>query len=143
METDARERLRAQLVRHEGLRLKPYLDTVGKLTIGIGRNLHDVGITVDEAHYLLSGDLEQVVTGLLSRYPWFSALDSVRQAVLVNMGFNLGLGGLASFTRTLAAVEHRQYGQAADFMMDSKWARQVGARAGELAAQMKTGKWQP
>ncbi len=138
-----RERLRAQLVRHEGLRLKAYIDTVGKLTIGYGRNLDDVGITTDEAHYLLSGDLDRVIRGLTARYPWFVDLDPVRQAVIVNMGYNMGLGKLATFVRMLAAVSHKQYGQASDEMIDSDWHKQVGVRAVELAAQMRTGTWPP
>lgn len=137
-----RERLRAQLVRHEGLKLKLYIDTVGKVTIGIGRNIEDVGITTDEAHYLLSNDIDQAIRGLTARYPWFVDLDPVRQAVLVNMAF-MGLGKLAGFVKMLAAVSHKQYGLASDEMIASKWAGQVGSRAGELAAQMRTGKWQP
>jgi len=137
-----RERLRAQLVRHEAMKLKPYVDTVGKLTIGVGRNLDDVGITVDEANYLLSNDIDRVIRGLTVRYPWFVGLDPVRQSVLVNMAFNLGLAGLATFTRTLGSVERQQYGLASGQMLESKWARQVGSRAGELAAMMRTGTWQ-
>lgn len=138
-----RERLRAQLERHEGLRLKPYLDTVMKMTIGYGRNLDDVGITQDEAHYLLSGDIDRVIRGLTARYPWFVDLDPVRQAVLVNMGFNLGLGRLSLFLKMLTAVKNKQYGLASDEMIDSAWHTQVGGRAGELAAQMRTGTWNP
>lgn len=138
-----RARLRAQLKRHEGVRLKPYRDTVGKLTIGYGRNLDDVGVAQHEADYLLSGDIDRAVKGLVARYPsWFPQLDPVRQAVLVNMAFNLGLSRLAGFTRTLACVARGQYGEASDHMLDSKWAQQVHHRAVELAAQMRTGEWQ-
>jgi lysozyme len=138
-----RSQLRAQLTRHEGLRLKAYRDTVGKLTIGVGRNLDDVGITDHEAAYLLSGDIDRAVRGLFARYPaWFPKLDPVRQAVLVNMAFNLGLTGLAGFRRTLDCVARGQYGEASDAMLESKWADQVGQRAVELAAQMRTGAWQ-
>lgn len=142
MSTADRMKLAAQLQRHEALKLKPYVDTVGKLTIGIGRNLDDTGITEAEALYLLEGDIDRVTRGLVARYPtWFPELDPVRQAVLVNMGFNLGLGGLASFTKMLAAIAAKQYGQASDEMIVSKWAQQTGHRAGELAAQMRTGQW--
>lgn len=137
-----RDRLRDQLVRHEALRLRPYVDTVGKLTIGVGRNLDDTGITPDEAMYLLSGDIDRATRGLVARYPnWFPALDPVRQAVLVNMAFNLGQAGLASFTHTLASIARGEYVQAASQILESKWARQVGARARELSAQMRTGEW--
>ena len=138
-----RAKLRAQLTRHEGLRLKAYRDTVGKLTIGIGRNLDDVGIAVDEADYLLTNDIDRAVRGLVARYPaWFPKLDPVRQAVLTNMCFNLGLTRLAGFHRTLACVARGQYGEASDAMLQSKWADQVGQRAVELAAMMRTGAWQ-
>lgn len=141
--TEDRARLTAQLTRHEGLRLKPYRDTVGKLTVGIGRNLDDVGIFAHEATYLLSGDIDRAIRGLTARYPeWFPALDPVRQSVLVNMAFNMGLTTLASFRRTLDCVARGQYGEASDAMLQSKWAEQVGQRAVELAAQMRTGQWQ-
>lgn len=142
-QTDADSfRLRAQLVRHEGLRLKPYRDTVGKLTLGIGRNLDDVGISESEAYVLVDNDITRVKRGLVEAYPgWFPLLDGVRQAVLVNMGFNLGLAGLAGFKQTLAAVARGDYAAASRGMLASKWARQTGSRATELAAQMRTGKW--
>lgn len=138
-----RERLLAQLRRHEAVRLKPYRDLVGKLTIGVGRNLEDVGITEAEADYLLNGDVDRATRSLFARYPsWFTELDPIRQAVLVNMAFNLGLTRLAGFTHMLAALAGKQYGLAADEMITSKWALQVGDRAVELAAQMRTGEWQ-
>lgn len=138
-----RAKLRAQLTRHEGVRLKPYRDTVGKLTIGVGRNLDDVGIASHEAEYLLSSDIDRAVRGLVARYPeWFPNLDPIRQCVLVNMAFNMGLTTLASFRTTLACVARGQFGEASDAMLQSKWAQQVGNRAVELAAQMRTGEWQ-
>ena len=137
-----RRKLRDQLDRHEGVRLKPYKDPVGKLTIGAGRNLTDVGISHTEAAFLLENDITRAQTGLLARYPWFADLDSVRQAVLVNMAFNMGLSSLASFIHTLDCVARGQYGEASDRMLESKWAKQVGQRAVELAAQMRTGAWQ-
>lgn len=136
-----RERLRAQLTRHEGLRLKPYLDSVGKLTIGVGRNLDDVGISQDEARYLLESDIDRVVKGLLARFPWVLDLDPVRQSVLVNMTFNLGLVGLAGFARTLQAIRERRFKEAAEHMLESRWSQQVGQRAVELANQMRSGAW--
>lgn len=135
------DRLTAQVKRHEGLRLRAYVDTVGKITIGYGRNLEDAGISTDEAEMLLAHDLDRVMRELEGRFAWFFVLDSVRQAVLVNMGFQLGMAGLSKFSQTLAAIVAKEYGQAADLMMDSKWARQVPRRAAELAAMMRTGQW--
>lgn len=137
-----RARVRDQIARHEGLRLKPYRDSVGKLTIGYGRNLDDVGLKIHEAAYLLAGDIQEATADLLNRYPWFERLDPVRQAVLINMRFNLGATRLAKFARTLGCIERGQYGEASDHMLDSLWAQQVGQRAVELSAQMRTGQWQ-
>lgn len=136
-----RDRLAAQLRRHEGERLKPYRDTTGHLTIGVGRNLDANGIHPDESALMLANDIDAAAKGVSARLLWFDALDAVRQAVLVNMAFNLGVSGLLDFHKMLSAVEHGQYGRAADEMIDSTWARQVGARAVELAAQMRTGAW--
>lgn len=134
-----RAALKAQLVRHEGLRLKPYRDTVGKLTIGVGRNLDDVGITEDEARTLLDNDVARVESHIARVVPAFSSLDDVRQRVLVDMAFNLGVPGLLKFKAMLAAVEARDFFHAALEMIDSRWAAQVGQRATRLAAMMETG----
>lgn len=133
-----RELLISQLERHEGLRLKPYRDTVGKLTIGFGRNLEDVGISRGEAVAMLDNDIDQVVAEL-ERMPLFLSLDPVRRVVLANMCFNLGLTRLLGFKKMLTALGDRDYEEAARQMMDSKWARQVGVRAVELSEIMRTG----
>lgn len=127
-----------QIKRHEGLRLHPYRDTVGKLTVGYGRNLDDLGITGEEAEALLENDLGRVMRRL-APLPAFRDLDDVRQAVLINMAFNLGYGGLLKFKRMWAAIEAADYDEAARQMLDSLWARQVGRRATELADMMQTG----
>ena len=129
---------RPQLMRDEGLRLHPYRDTVGKLTIGYGRNLDDVGISQAEAEMMLTHDIAQAADSL-TNLPVFAVLDDVRQAVLITMAFNLGRTGLMGFRRMWAALAERDYDCAAREMLDSKWARQVGIRAERLAEQMKTG----
>lgn len=128
-----------QLLFHEGLRLKPYRDTVGKLTIGVGRNLDDKGITQEEALHLLENDIHEVEAKLRQALPWIQDLDEVRYRVLVDMGFNLGVAGLLKFKRTLRFVETGNYASAAGAMLESKWARQVKARASRLASMMATG----
>src|SRR5688572_26548191 len=95
-----RQKLVDQLLLHEGLRLKPYPDTKGKITIGVGRNLSDKGITHSEAMLLLDHDLDECITDLAS-FPWFAGLDPVRQRVLIDMRLNLGPTGFRSFKRTL------------------------------------------
>jgi lysozyme len=130
-----------QLRRDEGWRTYPYKDTVGKQTIGYGRNLDDVGISPAEGDFLLANDIKAATVALESHFPWVMGLDSVRQGVLLNMVFNIGIGGLAGFKETLAKVEAGDYAGAAQ-MLSSKWAQQVGHRAVRLALQMQSGEWQ-
>ena len=133
------EKLIRLLITHEGLRLKPYRDTRGKLTIGVGRNLDDVGITEEEALYLLKNDIKRVLDFLKERLPYWNGLTETRKMALVDMCFNLGPGGFLSFKRMLRALEREDYERAAREMLDSRWARQVGRRAEELAEMMREG----
>ena len=137
--TRPEERLQALLQHHEGLRLKPYTDTTGHLTIGYGRNLTDVGISLDEARMLLRADLAYAEHQVLEAFPWAEYLDPVRQAVLVDMCFNLGIGRLEGFRNTLSAIKAGDYAAAAEGMLASKWATQVGQRAHRLAKMMREG----
>ena len=137
-------RLIEQLRLHEGERRKPYRDTVGKLTIGIGRNLDDKGLRRDEIEYLLSNDIADARADLDRYLPWWRGLDPVRQRVLIDMAFNMGMGspgkgGLLSFVNTLSNIRQGRYAEAADMMLASKWAQQVGRRAVRLATMMRTG----
>jgi len=130
------------LVWDEGLRLKPYTDTVGKLTIGIGRNLTDVGLSAVEAYELLEHDIDRAVLACLGRYPWFQDLDPVRQAVLVNLMFNMGPTSLGKFVNTLAAIERGDWAAAARGLKASLWYRQVQpSRSSRLMAMLLTGAW--
>ena len=134
-------RIKAQLVRHEGLRLKPYRCTAGKLTIGVGRNLNDRGISQKEAYAMLERDILDFEQQLLEEIPdVYNGLDEVRQSVLLNMCFNLGLKGLLEFKNTLAFVAAGDWERAANNMLASKWAKQVGMRAIELSEMMRKGK---
>jgi lysozyme len=135
------DKLTEMLVDHEGLRLKPYRCTAGKLTIGVGRNLDDRGISPDEALYLLRNDIEISRRELSAAFPWFDKLDSVRQCVLIDMCVNLGLTRLQGFRNTLALIGVGKYEAAAVEMLDSKWAQQVGNRARRLSGMMASGRW--
>ncbi len=128
-----------RVIRHEGVKLKPYRCTAGKLTIGIGRNLDDVGITESEARYLLENDLQRCHQECLSSFPWYADLDEVRQSVICEMCFNLGLVRLKGFKKMLKAVEIGNFAVAGQEMLTSKWATQVGKRAKTLADMMKRG----
>ena len=130
-----------QLKRDEGVRLKPYRDSVGKLTIGVGRNLDDVGIDANEADFLLSNDVVRAGLELSTHLPWTDKLDDARRGVLLNMTFNLGIAGLLTFRNTLSLIQNGHYAAAAAAMLDSKWAAQVGPRAQRLSQQMEQGVW--
>jgi lysozyme len=136
-------RLRNLLIKHEGVRLKPYQCSAGKTSIGVGRNLDDVGITYDEVMILLRHDMERVEKECLTRFAWFQSLSPVRQTVILSMVFNLGVSRFQGFKKLIAALESQNYDRAADEMMASKWAGQVGLRAIELATMMRTGKYLP
>jgi lysozyme len=129
-----------QLIKHEGLKLMPYTCTAGKLTIGVGRNIEDNGITEDEAMYLLHADIARTIDELV-KFDWYCSLDEVRRGAIVNMCFNLGLPTLLKFTNMINAIKLKDYGLAAKEMLDSRWARQVGDRAVELSNQMRTGSY--
>jgi|Laugresu1bdmlbsd_1035121.scaffolds.fasta_scaffold01792_9 lysozyme len=135
-----RDAMVRQLRLHEGERLKPYRCTAGRLTIGVGRNLEDRGITREESAILLANDIADMEREIQRALPWVARLDEVRARVLVDMAFNLGIVGLLAFKRTLGAIEAGQYQQAATMMLDSKWAKQVGGRAERLSRMMATGK---
>lgn len=139
MTPEARTRLRNLLIHHEGYRQFPYTDTTGHLTIAIGRNLTDRGISVNEALTLLEDDITFFTNKLRAVIPLFDRLNDARQIVLVNMCFNLGVNGLLRFKSMLKALENKDYEEAAKQMLNSKWAEQVGQRAHDLSTIMKDG----
>ncbi len=139
MERQNLQLLHAELMRDEGLRLKPYKDTRGHLTIGIGRNLEAIGISVEESHFLCLNDIERAEATLHIQCPWWNQLDPVRQRVLMNMTFNLGIEKLLGFSQFLEALQNHDYASAANAMQHSLWATQVKGRAFRLAGMMRTG----
>jgi len=139
------ELVKKMLITDEGLRLKPYRDTVGKLTIGVGRNLDDVGISKEEALYLLENDIQRAIreaSEIFGSTVWLS-LDEVRQAVIIDMLFNLGKPRFLTFKKFIQAVKEKDFKKASYEMLNSKWAKQVGKRAERLAYMMGTGEIHP
>ncbi len=158
--------LKDQLILHEGLRLRPYKCPANKWTIGVGRNLEDVGLSKDEqrrllgtfglnrkevidallirgiseeeALFLLDNDIKKCVNDV-EKFPWFEFLDPVRQKVIVDMRFNLGLAGLKGFRKMIGHLEVGAYSNAAEEMKDSKWYWEVGNRSRRLVKMMATG----
>lgn len=130
--------LRARLTRTEGRRNRPYTDTVGKVTIGIGHNLTDKGITDEIVELLFSQDVTEAAQAA-STLPVYNNLDPIRQTVLIDMVFNMGLESVVDFRNTLSYLQRSDFDGAADQMLLSKWAKQVGSRAIELANIIRTG----
>lgn len=137
--TDFDRELELQLIDHEDIKLKPYRCSAGKLTIGVGRNLDDNGITKAEAMMMLRNDLTQTRFGLEKVFPGFLGLSRPRRRALIDMCFNLGLPRFLQFKKMLAAVVARDFNQAAEEMLSSRWAEQVGQRAHTLATMMREG----
>jgi lysozyme len=139
MTPESRQKLKNLLVQHESYKQFPYIDTTGHLTIGIGRNLKDRGISLNEALYLLDGDEQYFTNKLSTLLKFWDDLSEARQIVLVDMCFNLGLQGLFGFKDMMIAIEAKDFDRAAQEMLDSKWASQVSERATCLAGIMKSG----
>ena len=127
-----------QLILHEGLRLKPYRCKAGKLTIGVGRNLEDKGLTEQEALFLLRNDIAEAELQL-TQYDWYTSLSPIRQKVLIDMAVNLGMGSLLDFKHMIAALGRKDYKSAAGEMVNSRWYGQVGTRSKRLVEMMATG----
>lgn len=124
---------------HEGFSGKPYKDTVGKLTIGYGRNLEDSGISIDEAESLLDNDVRKCLADILVVFPDFFAYPERVQMALLDMRYNLGLVGFLGFRKTIDLVKKQDFLAASKEMLDSKWAQQVGRRAEFLSNMMRLG----
>ena len=135
----------SQLMRDEGTILHAYKDSEGYWTIGSGiciDALMGCGITASENQYLLGNRVMLATQEILDEWPWASTLDTVRFGAMVNMAFNMGIKRLAGFVKFLAYMENEEWPQAAAEMLDSVWAKQVGARSERLAKQVILGTWQ-
>lgn len=148
-----------QLIIHEGMELKVYKDSLGIDTIGVGRNLEDRGITDGElafmnllrsdiyeqgitegnARWLLSNDIDIIEKELSDVHPCINSLGDVRLRVVLDMAFNMGVPRLCKFKKMWEAIHNASYATAAEEMLDSRWATQVGRRAERLSIAMRTG----
>lgn len=137
--------LTKELRNDEGVRYSPYLDSVGISTVGVGHNLiakpldYTYPLTDEQVDSILANDLDEVFNGLDEHLPWWRNQRYVRQRVIANMAFNMGVQGLMTFKNTLAAIEAGHYQDASNGMLVSKWAAQVHDRAQRLALMMVQG----
>ena len=137
-----RNRLLKRIEKHEGYRQFVYLCPAGKLTLGIGRNVDEdggKGISRAEAKVLLSNDVDVFADQLSLTYAWFNYLDDIRKEAMVEMAFQLGMGGFSKFRNMIMAMGDRHHVKAALEMIDSRWHEQTPARCEELAEMVRTG----
>lgn len=132
------ETLRDRILRHEGLRLKVYKDSIGYDTIGVGRLLSN-GISQDEAMLMLDNDIERAKIQVNKELPWVLGLDEIRQNVLIEMCFQLGINRMMLFKHMISACRDGDYDKAANEMINSAWHMQTSARCEELANLMRKG----
>lgn len=128
-----------QLSIDEGRKPRIYTDSVGNLTIGVGRNLTDRALFEDEIDLMLKNDIRLVERQLDENLPWWRQMTDERQQALANLCFNLGINGLLLFKNSLALLKAGRYDAAAAAFMSSKWAKQVGNRAIRVTSQIRKG----
>lgn len=136
--TDVTHIAKASLRAHEGLRLKAYQCTAGKTTIGYGRNLDDKGVSREEAELFLDTDIGECIQDL-AEFGWWNKLNARRQAALIDLRFCVGSGGFRLFKKMISSIAMGDYEGAADQILDSKFARQTGRRASDLALMIQEG----
>jgi lysozyme len=130
---------RALLFAQEGYRKNPYLDSKGIETVGIGRNLRDVGISLEEAQYLADNDDIALAELALTRYTTFyNRIDPVRQDVFINLWFNMN-SKLLGFVKMLAAASIGDWVAAGDELVNSTADHEEPARIETLANILKSG----
>lgn len=134
-------RLKRLLIKHEGFENKPYEDSLGNLTIGVGRNLSQ-GLTRDEVLFLLNNDIARCDRELKNNFRWYFDLCRTRQEAMIDLCFNLGITRLLTFKKALAAMAELDYDKAAEEILDSKYATQVGRRAITVSEMIRTGRYQ-
>jgi lysozyme len=132
------ERIKETLIKHEGLRLDMYKDSLGIYTIGVGHNIQDRGITARVAAVMLEEDIDVAVEDLKRNVSFFDDLPEAAQEALVNLCFNMGIPRLMQFKKTLSFLREGKYDKAANELLDSRYASQVGYRALEVAQMIRS-----
>ena len=141
------EKLREQLKIDEGCVYEIYNDHLGFATFGIGHLVREsdpengspVGTKVSEDRVAdaFDDDIEIVLSDCNKLYPDFEDLPEEAQQIIANMMFNLGRPRLSKFVGMKRGVDAKDWNNAADEMVDSRWYRQVGARAERLVNRMR------
>jgi lysozyme len=130
----------ASLRREEGFSSHAYKDHLGYVTVGVGRCIEEgvgIGLSLEEAEYLLMNDVRRCIGELGKALPWASSLDNQRKEVLVELAFQMGLPNLMKFKRMLAALKDGEFEKAAAELLDSKYAGQTPARSERYAKRIR------
>ena len=115
-----------------------YQDTLGIWTIGVGHNIEEKGISPAVMELMLDEDIEEAIVELKRSVSFFSKMPEQVQEALVNLSFNMGIPRLMQFKKTLAYLRDGDFEAAADELLDSRYAEQVGRRADEVADMIRT-----
>lgn len=134
-------KLQNLLIQDEGLKLNPYICTASKLTIGVGHNIDDNGISEETAMFILDEDLKQAINDLRTIFSFKIDTDSPRHCALISLMFNIGLTRFKKFNKMILAAKLGDWDHAADELKASKWYTQVGNRGPKLTLMLKTDKW--
>lgn len=131
-----KDRLTEQLMVHEGLKLQPYKCTAGKLTIGVGRNLDDVGITDIEAKFMLENDIARCLGECAREFDWFIDAPELIKEAVINLVFNMGISRFRKFKKTIEHLSNKEYTLAGAELLNSRYAEQVPRRSEQIANQI-------
>jgi len=124
------------LIKHEGLKLKPYTCPAGKLTIGVGRNIEDNGISEDEAMILLENDIKRCEAELVDIFTEFYTYPENVRIALIDMIFNLGKTRFLKFKKMIQAIKDKDFLKASKEARNSRWCKQVGTRCDDVVEMM-------
>jgi len=126
----------ADLQVDEGVRLKPYTDTRGNISIAIGRNLTGVGVSHAEAVTLCLTDIATAGAALDANWPWWRSLPQAQACVMLNLAFNMGAETLSQFVHFLAAMQAHDWAAAGAQLVSSDWYGEVGQRGPRMVARL-------
>ena len=122
---------------HEGYRSKVYKDSLGIDTIGYGFAIKDLELDEDICDIILDRKIKELATRVNRTFSWYRYMPQTIRDVVMNMCYQLGVGGFSKFRKTISFLQNKQFHDASEEMLDSLWARQTPNRAKELSNRVK------
>ena len=123
--------------KHEGYRSKVYKDSLGIDTIGYGFAIKDLELDEDICDIILDRKIKELATRVNRTFSWYRYIPQAIRDVVMNMCYQLGVGGFSKFRKTISFLQNKQFHDASEEMLDSLWARQTPNRAKELSNRVK------